>query len=174
MKLKREPIKHITAAPLYIFISICMHIPVASFTVFVINLRFSWIKFPRDIKGRGEQSETCPERWNVVYGFGLHPRFIFADLKSDNVLQKNRKLCKRLRWQAVKSGGMIRKRNAPWEQNVERQIGGNIEQEKRECERESCWLLSTSVSEWKQGQRIGGGQKERQKKDWIDVSANVK
>lgn len=58
MKLKWEQTKHIIAASLYIFINMCMHIPAAHFTVFVINLCFSWVKFLWDVKGRGEQLET--------------------------------------------------------------------------------------------------------------------
>lgn len=52
----------------------------------------------RKRKGRAVRDmNPSPVRRNVFYGFGIHPSFIFADSKSDNVLLQMQKFVQKRR-----------------------------------------------------------------------------
>lgn len=163
MKLKRVQTKHITACVL-----------VNKFpTDFASNLYTRWTIFQGDATGRGVGAAV---RDIILFRtdtsgmpFDVSPSIQTSFLQTDCwITQAKPEFCaEMLRLTGCK---VWRRGNAP---SVHKE-----KWQKRKQVRQSCWLLTTSVSEWKQGQQREmwgkGWNRERDRQDWIEVSAIVK
>lgn len=154
-------------------------------TEFASNLCLSWMIFQGEVTGKGvcaavrDMISYYADSRGKSCCFGLHPNFLPShfllkcDFNPDDFSSKTRGLCSNVEL----TGCEVCRRNAPWVQKVKWQKGGNIEQEEREWGRAAGCSVHLFLNE-SRGSRKGevrGGTNDREKdrKDWIDVSANV-
>lgn len=171
---------------------VCVWMPPPAAADLAVHLCLSWVIFQGDVTGKGSwrrsqghESSCCSLEREPSRGSGLRPKFTFADdirdFKADKMLGELCRNARRTGWRESGENGKKKKKPTPraekWK-DERREVVSRT----NESESESL-LLSTSVSEWKQGRRRGeggeggegsdgrGGRTDRQ--DWIDASANV-